>query len=507
MVLPEENSNITSKFRLKECHTSMKAGEEIFSRFDQFTDNRYLAWGITSLFFIAGLVLIYTANGTCDDGDSIMHYQFARWAPVHHQLFFDHWAKPLYVLLACPFAQMGLPGIKVFNLLISALTILLTFYIAEYFNIKRKSLTVLFMAATPGLMIHALSGLTEPLFALVLVTSVLLYLRNYIWQAIVIISFLPFVRSEGLLICGVFGLMLLIEKRLILLPLLLLGHLVYGVAGYPIYHNLLWVFTRIPYAHPNGVYGSGNWSHFFIHFPEIIGGPLYALLIIGLVGGAIKITAHREWENGGRRWVLICGSFLSYFLGHVIFWKFGIFNSLGLLRVLIGVLPMIVLIELEGLNALLLLPMPGMAKQLIAYILIGTVTVFPLMNFDNSWNYKRDFCLSTSQLADKQATDYVKNNFAGYRQAQYYYDANYVSILLGIDFFDTTISRRVWEIYQHPPRDTGFIIWDNYYSAFECQTPMSVPATNPQFELVKKFTLYDPWNFEKTTVLFKSKPN
>jgi len=473
------------------------------STLPDFTDNKYFAWLVTGLFFIAGIILTFSANGTCDDGDSIMHYQFARWAIVHHRLFFDHWAKPLYVLIACPFAQFGIPGIKIFNLLVSSATILLTFYIAENLNLPSKALAVLFMVMSPGLIVHSLSGLTEPLFALVLSASVLLYLRNRIALSVFIISFLPFVRSEGLIICGVFALMLIIERRWKLLPVLLCGHVVYSLAGYTVYGNLLWVFTRIPYARLDSVYGHGTWEHFFINLPDIIGIPLYLLLVAGLIAFVIELIKGYANRDGYRRWVLVYGCFIACFFAHVLFWRFGIFNSLGLLRVLIGVLPMMAIIQLQGLNALAGFFKNTVYGKLILYFFIPAVTVFPFMRFESSLHYQRDFCLTTSQLSLKEATDYVQANFSDYRQAQYYYDANYVAILLNLDIFDTAVSRPVWGAYEHPPKNDGFIIWDNYYSAFENKTRIEVASDNSRFELVKKFTLYDRWNFEKTAVLFR----
>lgn len=472
---------------------------------ERFLNSRYFAWLAAALFFTAGLALIFVANGTCDDGDSIMHYQYARWAPVHHELFFHHWAKPLYVLMACPWAQFGLGGIKLFNLILSTGAVLLAFAIARHFQIARSPVAAILMALSPGLMVHALSGLTEPLFGVVLGISILLYLRNNIWQAVLIISFLPFVRSEGLIICGVFALMLLLEKRWKLLPLLAAGHIVYSIAGYPVYHNLLWVFTRIPYAKLSSVYGAGTWEHFFIHLPEITGVPLYALLAAGICFGIFQMIRTRIAREHWRLFVLVYGSFGAYFTAHVLFWKLGIFNSLGLLRVLIGVLPLMAVIELEGLNALLAVVKPDTVRNWVLGIVLAVVVIFPFAGRRSSWHYQRDFCLQTSQLADKQAADYIKANFPDYKQAQYYYDANYMSILLNIDYFDTTVSRRVWEIYEHPPRRQAFVIWDNYYSAFECQTALNVPGNNPQFKELKEFALTDPYGYEKKTVVFKNR--
>ena len=472
---------------------------------EKYFSNKYSLVIIVLLFSVAGILLTFFANGTCDDGDSIMHYQFARWAVIHHQLFFDHWAKPLYVLIACPFAQFGMTGMKLFNLFISVVTICITYQIAGYLDIQRKALVTLFMALSPGLMVLSLSGLTEPLFACILAGCVLLYFRNNTVASILLISFLPFVRSEGLMMCGLFGLILLLEKKWKFMPLLAVGHVVYSLAGYTVYGNLLWVFTRIPYARLDSIYGHGDWSHFFIYTPNITGWPLYVLLIIGCLVAIFRLVKTWRDKSNWRRWILIEGSFLTMFVGHVIFWRFGIFNSLGLLRVLLGVLPMMAIVELEGLSFVLQAIKQPMQRNIAFGLTLIAVVVFPFLNFESSWNYRRDFCLTVSQLSNKAATDYLKSNLPVSLRTQYYYDANYVSILMSIDFFDTTISRRVWEIYDHPPKDTAYILWDNYYAAFESKTRYEVPANNPRFELVKKFTLYDTWNFEKTTVLFKAR--
>ena len=73
------------------------------------TENQ-LAKTIVALFFAIGCWVITYFNGTGDTGDSITHYFYAQYAPLHLELFFNHWAKPLYVLLASPFAQFGFIG-------------------------------------------------------------------------------------------------------------------------------------------------------------------------------------------------------------------------------------------------------------------------------------------------------------------------------------------------------------------------------------------------------------
>ena len=76
------------------------------------------------LWFLVGIGLFYcwilcSFNGTGDDGDSIFHFLYAKYALTHPELFLHHWAKPVFVFLASPFAQFGFMGIKTFNVLLS----------------------------------------------------------------------------------------------------------------------------------------------------------------------------------------------------------------------------------------------------------------------------------------------------------------------------------------------------------------------------------------------------
>ena len=89
---------------------------------------------------LAVLTMIYF-NGTGDAGDSVLHYLYAKSAPQHPELFFNHWAKPVFVALASPFSQFGFIGVKVFNVLVMALTMLLTYRSAELLGLKNAFIT------------------------------------------------------------------------------------------------------------------------------------------------------------------------------------------------------------------------------------------------------------------------------------------------------------------------------------------------------------------------------
>jgi len=95
-------------------------------------------------YILSALLTILLANGIGGEEDSIYHYMFARYAPEHPKLFFDHWAKPLYVLLAAPFAQIGFVGIKIFNTLNALLCFLFCWQSARLFPLKNTLLLPLF---------------------------------------------------------------------------------------------------------------------------------------------------------------------------------------------------------------------------------------------------------------------------------------------------------------------------------------------------------------------------
>lgn len=336
--------------------------------------------GIT-LYFIICIVISFTLQGTVDSGDSIMHFLYAKYSFNHPSFFFHHWAKPIYVLFASPFAQFGIIGIKIFNSLFSSLTLLFTYLTAKKIANKQSFLTVVLLCFAPLNFVITFSGLTEPLFAFFLIFSTYLLISEKEISSSVIISFLPFVRSEGLILLGVFALYFFVKKKYKILPFLLTGHILYSIAGYFYYHDFLWVFTKIPYAKLSSTYGSGPLFHFVGQLTYVIGIPFYILLVAGIIFIIISFfnKQYREVTNKyTEKLVLIYGGFLAFFVAHSLFWYFGIFNSMGLKRVLICVLPFIALIGLDGFNFLTeKLIMNKTAGRITGLIIIAYIVIFP----------------------------------------------------------------------------------------------------------------------------------
>jgi hypothetical protein len=321
-------------------------------------------------------VIIARFAGTGDPGDSISHYLAARHAFAHPALFFDHWSKPVFVLLAAPFAQFGFAGIKVFNAVVAGLGAIGAWRTARALGLRNALLAAVFTLAAPMYLVLTFSGLTEPLFACVTVWVVVAALCDRPRTAAIAMSFLPMVRSEGLVLLLVMAVFLLLRRQYRVLPWLALGTGLYGLAGWPVHGHPLWPITGIPYAHIGSPYGSGTATHFLEKLVFVVGVPLYALLAVGTLVWLVR------WWRDADRWhprYLVPALPWAYIVAHTLFWWAGIFNSMGLTRVLVGVVPLLAVLALGGLAGLVE-RVPGQwprVRQGVRLAVVGYVLVFP----------------------------------------------------------------------------------------------------------------------------------
>ena len=418
------------------------------------------------LFFYAVIcgLTIHFFNGTGDSGDSISHYLFARYAPIHPGLYFDHWAKPVFVLLASPFAQLGFTGMKLFNSLISLVTIFFSYKTAERLNIKNAILVAVFMMFSPLFYILTFSGLTEPLFALFTILGIYFCVNQKYLSACLVISFLPYVRSEGLIIIGVFVIYFFYKKLWKLFPFLFFGSLAYAIAGYFVHGDFLWVFTKIPYARLSSVYGSGDLFHFAEQLINVVGVPLYVLFWMGF---AWLVAMIFKKKTDPEQHILILLGFSAFFMAHTLFWYLGIFNSMGLKRVLIGVMPLIALITLQGFNFISeeLLVQNQTAKKTVLFMLMGYILIFPFTPNLSAIQWKKDMMLNEEQKLAIEITGFLNANEN--LQCTVLFDHPYLSITLNRDYFDLTACKKISKesISQMKPGD--LLVWDDHYSGFE----------------------------------------
>ncbi len=424
-----------------------------------------------------------------DTGDSVVHYFFARYAFQNTMLFFDHWAKPFFTLLASPFARFGFAGMKLFNGLAGLLSAWIAYCIAKKLDLKFPWLAIILVLFAPAYFVKLFSGYTEPLFGLILIASVYLVLIRRPFPAALLLSFLPFVRSEGLILLIVFAFYFLLQKNFKAILLLATGHIAYSLAGLISGKSLLWIFTEIPY-HVVSTYGKGNFSHYPQQLMLTLGVPVFLLCICGIVFQLLGMVYPKIQVNSTSKTevnILILGSFLAYFLFHVMSWGFGLFGSAGLSRVLTAMVPLLGVISLIGFNFLIgwkyksSLPLHAFIYvPVIAYILI-----FPFLSNPASINREKDLQRSGEMKLMHKIASNINKQYSG---KFLYYSNPYLSYALNINPFDQTkhLCFTDWKS-RKIVQPNSLVIWDNWFSVTEEHTDSTTLLQNPDLRLLGRY--------------------
>ena len=439
---------------------------------------------IMLLHLLLGSAAIFFFDGTGDSGDSIYHYLYAKSAPEHPELYFDHWAKPFFVLLFSPVAQLGFIGVKILNLILVNLTIFFTFSISQQFKLSTSFFAALLIVFSPLYFVLTFSGLTEPLFAFVVSFAFFLQLKKqYVW-ALILISILPFIRSEGLFFIGIFGLWEILRGRFKSLPFLFAGTVLYSIAGYFIHYDLLWTFTKIPYSKLSSTYGSGEAFHFIEQLIYVIGIPFYVLFWTGSL--LMIINFFRKKVHFKVAYFLI-GSVFAFIIAHSIFWYFGIFNSMGLKRVLICVIPFMAIIAAYGLQHIKLFIQRYSEKAAIAsvFIIVSYTVLFPFTSNPAAINFENDLGLHLEQIEAKKVAQFILEN---YEKPKIIVGNTYFCEVLDIDCFDTSRKSFITREAVETSKSGDLIIWDNWFAVVEHGVGLEQLEQNPKFMMVFETT-------------------
>jgi ABC-type cobalt transport system substrate-binding protein len=314
------------------------------------------------------IYLALASAGVYGGADVYCHYFISAYAFRHPPLFVDHWGKPLFTVLSAPFSQMGFFGLQLFNILLSFLSAWLAYRVCKTLELKFSWLSILLVIFAPMYFVLIFSGLTETLFGFVLILAVFLFFRKKYWLSALIISFLPFARTEGLVIIPLFAVALILHKKWIPILFLLFGFLLFSVAGYFHYHDFFWFFTQSPYKGALDIYGKGSLWHFVSYYREIFGLGFTSLIVAGIVAYFQPVLLKRKIAALPLDEILlILLPAVLYFAAHSYVWWKGMDSSAGLTRVIAGIIPLTAVIGIKGINLFL----PLINRQKIVFALIG----------------------------------------------------------------------------------------------------------------------------------------
>lgn len=451
--------------------------------FNSATSDRHARLLVAGLLGLSAVVAFIT-DGTYDSGDSIKHYLYARYALQHPLNYLDSWAKPLFTLLASGPAQAGFIGMKLFQCGVVALSAWCAYVIAQALRLPTPALAILFAYAMPDYFIIQFSGLTEPLFGLVLVGSVALMMTGRPGWSAALVSLLPFVRSEGFILIGIWVVYLAWRRQWRFLPLLVLGYAVYSAVGGIVLGEPGWVFGHNPYATVS-VYGHGDWDHFLISLPGLLG---WVLTVLAAVGGVRMLRDCLSAERRQRplfsaELLLVYGSITVFVLAHSIFWAKGLFNSFGLTRVLDVTAPLFAVVAVNGLAWLAEWGKSPVAQRRIRIGMTVAVLAFLFTGARNAFRWRRDFGRPPDQQVAEDAAAWLRQHY-DVRARPIAYEFPYVAKVIDNNPFDP-IAHPVTESSWLPQPERlpvgTLLVWDDWFARHEARVDLPQLRADTRF--------------------------
>jgi hypothetical protein len=439
-------------------------------------------------------MLSLLSNGYYGGADNISHYFISHYAFKYPLLFLDSWGRPLYTIVSAPFAQFGFQGAKLLNVLLGISTAYFTYRIAQLLNIKPSVAALIFVCFTPLYFIMMPTVLTEILFSFVIILSVFQFLKGRYIVSAIVISFLPFARTEGYVLLPLFMAALIWAGKPKVIPFLATGILFFSMIGAICFDDFFWLVNRFPYPvtyrHPTYNKPGELW-HFLQARDYILGLPLEILFVAG-IAGMFRDLFSKEQSIRKNAWLLcvvVLIPFLVYFAFHsFLYWK-AMGGSMGLERVMAAVIPLAALISLKGFCDLGAIFRPSRFLYPTFIILIlATVIIKPFRM------YKTPFPLSPEEETINRATKWLKAS--PYAKKGFYFTDNNVPFCLGVNpYDDNQVGHRYpggcMSLDTLPPG--SLLIWDAHFGANESNVPVDSLLNNHTQKVISYFKPHKPW--------------
>ena len=316
------------------------------------------------IFFVHALLLalIYPDSYQQDGG---YRYLMCRWSWLYPDYLVSPWARPLFTTLYSLPAQLGyLPARMVTPLLLFA-SGYVSCLVGRHFGLKKLWLLYPLLLLQPRVLLLSFDTMTEPLFGLIFLLAILLYLKKRPFSAALLVSLLPLIRPEGFFVGIFWGFVILFDARIdkkfwMRFPkslLLLAGSILWWLSAWAITGNFFWILDTWPWK-GQGKYASAQ-LEWYGRVGFEIAGPIFFLFLAGMV-----------LELKKRLWILPMTA-IYFFFFQIILWEFGLFGSAGYARYFVCISPVIALLALSALNQIeLRIRFPRLLSSAVATFLL-----------------------------------------------------------------------------------------------------------------------------------------
>ncbi len=469
-----------------------------------------------AFFFIAILLgfLYFQSQGIEGGQDSWQHFLISKYAIKYPNLLLDQWNKPVFTWFTVFICQKGMEALVAFNIICVLASGLLIALALKKNNISNAWLAIPFLCFCPILLGNTISCLTEPLNTFLLSLVFYLWFCKHLKSAVALASLLPFVRTEGFVICGALFFIILYEKQYKLLFWLLIGSIIMNFAGFVVTGKPFWIITENPYLkfEQEGQFdpGSGELLYYVKQARALFGIPLLVLLLTLHILFLYKIYKKKAIQDlPHTRMVMLV--FWFYFAAHTLIYYFGILGSHGLVRVMAVTAPCIAILAVYGFNYIVELLPIFKYKNIVLPLVIVLATLhvgykenhYAKPYHPNEASVKVDKSLTNFELA----TEWLKRENLLNRTIIHQLPA--FNVLMNKDPYDPHSSYYIWSI--NKPDDWAekgvIVVWDGFYSTREGNMPLEWLMKNPNYKLIHSIdgfekskdypTIYDIRIFEK----------
>jgi hypothetical protein len=283
------------------------------------------------------------------------------------------------------------------------------------------------------------------------------------------------------------------------LPFLMLGYLVYSIAGGLVLGDFAWIFTNNPYGF-HSQYGHGLWSRFVENIPTLLGWPTLIFSILGGVRLLWCATRLAEWRQPLFRaeLLLIYGSIVAFVFLQSAFWALGLFGSFGMTRVLTVLPPLFSIAALSGLAWFSQLGRSARTRNLLATAGASTVVLLIFshditylaesgtgVGWRSTLHWRRDFQQGQDLILADRAANWIKRHDVGYKWRPIAYTHPYFAMPMEVDMFDSTAApplTRNWAPYLDGVPSGTYVYWDGWFSTVEAHLPLEMLQKDGRFK-------------------------
>lgn len=444
------------------------------------------------MFTVFFAVMAFRSESSYGGADDIHHFRMAYYAFSNPDYFFNQWGKPVFTTLSAPFAQLGYDGIRFYNVLAAIFTVFCLWRITLNRKLENAWLAIPFALFAPVFTIMIPTAMTEVTGAMVLMLATYMYFKKEYNISAVVISFLPFARTEGMFIIPLFALMFILRQQWRALPLLLTATVFLAVAGGIWFGDFTYIASQFPYsARSADIYGSGSIWYYLERTKMIWGIPLALLFIPGFLFHLYQLTSSRFSlkDKYADEFVLLFMPVFVIIAFHSLVWYLGI-GALALDRFMALIIPPFAFFCVKGYNFIeQFIPrrihgMQWMLKILILVVVIRTPFIL----------YRLPAPLMQQEVVLKEACMYIRENELDANLIIYY--APFVFMCLDISPQDQNrIRERVFD-YNDPGKHVppgSILVWDAHFAANEGRLPLERVIESRQYEKLAVFRPEQPF--------------